>query len=173
MTNVQIYVGTYQKYNNGSIYGAWLDLENYSDFTELQKAMKELHKDEEDPEFMFQDYECPSLYLNMGLISESFISDTIYEVFDAISDFNYNIEVVDSYISCIGNQENDILEILEKVEESYNGEFDSDTDFAEEILQDDGFVSQLPSYVYIDWERTARDIMMDYATDNNHYFRMQ
>lgn len=31
MTTIQVYVGTYAKYNNGSIQGAWLDLEQYND----------------------------------------------------------------------------------------------------------------------------------------------
>jgi hypothetical protein len=34
-----------QKYNEGSIFGEWLQLSNYSDYDELLKAMKELHKD--------------------------------------------------------------------------------------------------------------------------------
>lgn len=28
-----------------------------------------------------------------------------------------------------------------------------------------------PVYIHIDWDRTARDIMMDYAEENGHYFR--
>jgi len=50
----RIYVGTYAKYNAGSIKGAWLDLEDYSDRDAFLEACRELHKDEQDPEFMFQ-----------------------------------------------------------------------------------------------------------------------
>ncbi len=53
----KIYVGTYHKYNNGSIAGAWIDLENLSE-EEFYSKCKELHKDETDPEFMYQDFEC-------------------------------------------------------------------------------------------------------------------
>jgi hypothetical protein len=39
------------------------------------------------------------------------------------------------------------------------GSFDSDTDFAENLLTETGSIPQnLPSYLYIDWERTAREI---------------
>src|SRR5262245_10389407 len=53
----RIYVGTYAKYNAGSIKGAWLDLEDYSDRDAFLEACRELHKDEQDPEFMFQGFE--------------------------------------------------------------------------------------------------------------------
>ena len=52
-----VYVGTYSKYNDGSIDGKWLNLENYKDEDEFYAAARELHKDEEDPELMFQDFE--------------------------------------------------------------------------------------------------------------------
>lgn len=51
------YVGTYGKYNDGSIEGAWLDLADYATYQEFKKACRELHKDESDPEFMIQDWE--------------------------------------------------------------------------------------------------------------------
>lgn len=55
--NPSIYVGTYGKYNNGDLSGAWLDLTKYSSFDELLADCKNLHKDERDPEYMVQDYE--------------------------------------------------------------------------------------------------------------------
>lgn len=35
LSEAQIYVGTYAKYNNGSIFGKWLDLSDYSDKNEF------------------------------------------------------------------------------------------------------------------------------------------
>ena len=31
LSEARVYVGTYGKYNNGSLFGAWLDLSDYSD----------------------------------------------------------------------------------------------------------------------------------------------
>ena len=64
-----VYVGTYKKYNEGSIYGKWMTLSDYSDFDEFEEACRELHKDEEDPEFMCQDKEYipDSKYCESGL----------------------------------------------------------------------------------------------------------
>ena len=68
-----IYVGTYKKYNEGSIYGEWLNLSDYSNYEELLQAMQELHQDEDDPEFMIQDYECSEFFIKQKLISEKAI----------------------------------------------------------------------------------------------------
>ncbi len=53
----RIYVGTYNAYNEGSIKGAWLDLEDYDNHDAFMTACRELHADEHDPECMFQDFE--------------------------------------------------------------------------------------------------------------------
>lgn len=171
MTNVRIYVGTYKKYNEGSIYGEWLDLQDFSNYEELKEEMYKLHKDEVDPEFMFQDYECPELFREMGLVSESFLSNEIFEILEVIKNCSYEFEVIESYCNCVGCY-NDIYEIIEKVEESYNGEFESDIHFVSTILEDCGDIPQnLPSYIHIDWDKTAWNVMLDYSTSNNHYFR--
>ena len=52
-----VYVGTYAKYNGGSVAGDWLDLDDYASYGSFVEACKKLHADEEDPELMFQDWE--------------------------------------------------------------------------------------------------------------------
>ena len=55
LSEAKIYVSTYVKYNAGSIFGKWLDLSDYSDKDEFNEACRELQKDEEDAEYMYQD----------------------------------------------------------------------------------------------------------------------
>ena len=74
LSEAKVYVGTYAKYNNGSLSGAWLDLSDYSDKEEFYEACRELHKDEEDAEYMFQDWE----NVPEGLIGESWISENFF-----------------------------------------------------------------------------------------------
>lgn len=57
LDGARVYVGTYHKYNSGSIEGAWLSLSDYANRDEFYAACRKLHKDEADPEFMFQDWE--------------------------------------------------------------------------------------------------------------------
>ncbi|OWP74659.1 antirestriction protein ArdA [Flavobacterium oreochromis] len=53
LDTISIYISTYQKYNEGSLFGKWFELSDYADYDDFLEAIKELHKDEEDPEFMF------------------------------------------------------------------------------------------------------------------------
>ena len=76
LSEARVYVGTYNKYNSGSLFGKWLDLSDYSDKDEFMEACRELHKDDQDPEFMFQDYE----NIPEALISESWLSDKFFEL---------------------------------------------------------------------------------------------
>jgi antirestriction protein len=61
---------------------------------------------------------------------------------------------------------------LSDIAEAYQGQFNSDEAFTIDLLDSIGDLPQdLPSYIHIDWERTARDVMMDYSESNGHYFR--
>lgn len=60
---------------------------------------------------------------------------------------------------------------LDTMQEAYQGEYRSDEDFTQQLLEDFGDISKLPAYVYVDWERTARGVMMDYFEIDGHYFR--
>jgi len=58
------------------------------------------------------------------------------------------------------------------VDEIYCGQWDSDEDFVQNLLEDTGGLpSDLPHYIHIDWKSTARDIMMDYCEHDGYYFR--
>jgi antirestriction protein len=60
---------------------------------------------------------------------------------------------------------------VESVEEAYSGHHQSDKDFTQDLLESCGDLPKLPHYIHIDWESTARDIMMDYCEHDRHYFR--
>ena len=52
MKNPRIYVGTWAKYNAGSLSGEWLALRDYDNYSELCEVMRAIHEDESDPEPM-------------------------------------------------------------------------------------------------------------------------
>ena len=85
----------------------------------------------------------------------------------------YDEVAVDGYLSnWINIPEDEVEDYLDDFEEAYQGKYDSDEDFVQELLESCGDIpSDLPAYIYIDWEQTANDVMMDYYTDNGHYFR--
>jgi len=59
------------------------------------------------------------------------------------------------------------------IDEAYSGQFNSDEEFAQDLCEQVGDIpSNLPSYIHIDWESTAKELMYDYSESNGHYFRM-
>lgn len=86
LMQASVYVGTYGKYNRGSIAGKWLQLSKYESKNEFFQACERLHKDESDPEFMFQDYE----NVPDSMIDESFISDEIWKVLAILKKYDAN-----------------------------------------------------------------------------------
>ena len=86
---------------------------------------------------------------------------------ELVENNNWNEEAVEAYLE-LGLDDDK----LENFEESYQGEWDNDETFTQELLEDTGDLPEdLPGYIHIDWEGTARDIMMDYTKENGHYFR--
>ena len=56
-SNPAVYCGTYAKYNNGSLYGMWIDLSTFENYHDFMEFCNRLHANEMEPELMFQDYE--------------------------------------------------------------------------------------------------------------------
>jgi antirestriction protein len=61
-----------------------------------------------------------------------------------------------------------------KAEEAYQGTYDSDEEFAQELAEEIGAVNHSASWPNncIDWERAARDLMYDYFEMDGHYFSL-
>lgn len=164
-TTPSIYVGTYKKYNEGSLFGQWLDLTEYSDKDEFLQACADLHADEEDPEFMFQDWEG----INDKYISESSISDDFFEFQANTASFeDEKLEAYETFISVFGNDD------ISTFEESFQGAYDSEEDFTYELVENCGYLSNVPATVanYFDYDKFSRDLFMtDYHYDNGFVFR--
>lgn len=143
----KVYVGTYRKYNNGSIQGDWLDLEDYDNKAEFYEACLELHSDEEDPELMFQDWEeIPRRYITESSIEE--------DLWDWLKLSPQEREIASTYL-----EEVDHSADLEVALEAFDGEHDSEVDWAADFWDQTGMLNQVPEFAqsYIDYEAFARD----------------
>ncbi len=143
----KVYVGTYRKYNNGSIQGDWLDLEDYDNKAEFYDACRELHSDEDDPELMFQDWEdIPSRYITESSIGE--------DLWDWLKLSPEEREIASTYL-----EEVDHSADLEVALEAFDGEHDSEVDWAADFWDQTGMLNQVPEFAqsYIDYEAFARD----------------
>lgn len=146
-TAPRIYVGTYAKYNAGSIKGAWLNLEDYGDVQEFLTAAAELHKDEADPELMFQDFEG----FPRSFYSESHIDQALWDWID-LDDEDRNLLAV--YQDNVRDDAD-----IDEAREKFAGKFDSESDWAADFLDDTGALEQIPENLryYFDYEAYARD----------------
>ena len=166
-TGPSLYVGTYAKYNAGSIAGAWLDLSYYSDRDEFLTACAELHADESDPEIMFQDFEG---FPRCWYCESSAPPDLLWEWLELD-------EHERAAFAIFANNENSDVTI-EQFRESYQGTADSEADFAERMAEDCGEIPKdLPSWICIDWEASWNSALrFDYWSERDedgelHFFR--
>ena len=160
MSSYRVYVGTFGKYAAGSLKGEWLDLEDYNDKDEFMKACKELHKDEADPEFMFNDHEgVPSEF-----IGESWIDEKFWDYLNSSVDD----DVKKAYMELFGEWNED------QCNERYQGEYRSDEDYAEDRCEQCGTLESIPENLrfYFDFEKFARDMRIngEFVEENGHYF---
>ena len=99
---MKLYCGTYKKYNEGSLFGKWMDLADYKDAEEFLEACYELHKDEEDPELMFQDYEADESWEGK-LYSECSVPEEWWDIHDALEKSYIDEDIYSAYLSCVGD----------------------------------------------------------------------
>ena len=152
----RIYVGTYAKYNDGSLDGKWIDLPDYNTYEEFVAACRELHSDEKDPEFMVQDYENfpEKWYHEGGLPTE--------EEFAKINEFYLMDDDERAAYEAFVNYTDD--DDLDHFREAYQGKFDSPQDFAYDFVEGIGWdgVGQDNIDRYFDYAAFGRELMYDY-----------
>lgn len=170
ISEARIYVGTYAKYNGGSIFGKWLDLSDYSDKEEFYKACRELHKDEQAPEFMFQDWE----YIPSDLIGESWLAENIFEIIEAIDELDDDKKAAFEVWLNHGSHDittKDITDLIRSFEDDFQGAYNDEEDYAYEIVDE---CYDLPEFAktYFDYAKFARDLFMgDYWFEGGYVFR--
>lgn len=163
--NPSVYVGTYGKYNDGSLCGLWIDLTTFDDCEDFVNFCKALHADEEDPELDAQDWKC----LPPGLDGDDLFIKNKWELLTEYIELcdRYDADAVDAYVSCFD------LNSLDRFEERYQGKYDSEEDFAENLVNElydlDRTMGNL-SY-YFDYAKFARDLFMsDYTMEDRYVF---
>lgn len=151
ITNLQdqpaVYVGTYAKYNDGDLTGAWLDVGRYADQAEFMAACAALHADEDDPELMFQDYQG----FPRDFYGESWIKPELWDWLHMTDEDKAILAAYHEGIDCDAD--------LETVKNLFLGIFDSKRDWAEQYIEQTGLLDRIPDDLqnYFDVELWARD----------------
>jgi antirestriction protein len=148
-TTPAVYVGTYHKYNCGSIFGKWFDLTDFDSMDDFNAACKVLHAEEWDAEFMFQDWEgIPSQF-----VSESHINWDFIDAFKAAEE-EHQAEAFVAWVEYAGRCD------VEEFRDAYRGEAKSEEDYAVEYVDECGLLNEVPDSLrsYFDFEAYARDL---------------
>ena len=165
-SNPAVYCGTYAKYNNGSLYGMWIDLSTFETYREFIEFCNRLHANEAEPELMFQDYEhYPEQWYCEGCMGES--------TFDKIKAYaelsEEKREAYEAYLTYWDEG------TLEDFEERYEGKYNSPEDFAEYLCEECGYFKNLPQWLQccIDYSAVWRNLDTggDYTEVDGHIFR--
>ena len=153
-----LYCGTYGKYNSGNLRGMWVDLSTFESYEEFENFCFAIHADEADPELMYQDYEnMPRSLYHESMGEEGF--NKIAEYCELCEE--YCVSAVNDFLEC------DSTDDLERMHDAYVGVYDSEEDFAEEIVSDCYDIENMMGDLacYFDYEKFARDLFM-----SDYYF---
>lgn len=148
-----LYCGTYGKYNSGNLCGMWVNVSTFGSYEYFIDFCKAIHADEEDPELMYQDYEnMPDSLYHESMGAEEF--ENILKYCDLCDD--YSVEAVDDFL------EWDSTEDLDRMHDAYVGVYDSNEDFAREIVSDCYDLEKMMGNLacYFDYEALARDLFI-------------
>lgn len=118
-STISVYVGTWGKYNGGSLRGEWIDLSNFDTPEEFKNyCHKKLHADEPDAELMFQDVEGPAWV--RSVISEYGMNYDMVWGWLALDD--YEKPMVDGYIELYGiDGFDDFDDLVTSAQDAYLG----------------------------------------------------
>lgn len=170
LSEARIYVGTYAKYNNGSLEGGWIELSECYDWDEFMDKCRELHQDEEEPEWMFQAWE----NIPDGLVCEGRLDSHFFELRDEWE--NMDEFEKEAFWVWVGHTGQDLTQsaysLKRDFDEAYVGCYGEEEAFAREqaMTRKD----ELSDFAlrYFDYERYAEDLFEDgYFFEDGFVFR--
>ena len=147
----QIYVACLAAYNNGHLYGKWITPK--ADRDELEAQIKEILKFSPvagAEEWAIHDYDD---FPNLGEYPDL---DKLIQVQEAID--KHGKHVVHAFL------ENWSVEDLDHIEDAYYGEYDSFSEFAQQLAEDtiEGLNDNSALSRYFDWNAWERDLEYDF-----------
>lgn len=165
-----LYCGTYAKYNNGSIKGAWMLLEAYKTPAEFFEACAQLHSDESDPEFMFQDFEG----FPETLYSEAMNTLEAEKLLEYVHMDEEDRTLLDEYLEATGYSIEDagsIEDIRDKLfcELDYTHSLDDENAMGDYVVEN-GLID-IPEHLqyYVDYRKIGQDYLQDMSVSSNGY----
>jgi antirestriction protein len=160
----KIYVGTHGQYNSGSLFGKWFDLTDYADLKDFLQDCYEFHRNELDPELMFQDWESIPDFL----ISECSLHKEAFATGEMGDETAEAFEIYCKQINHWPSNGYELENQLESFQESYRGFFggsmkDPELEYVYQYVEETGLPSGVPASLerYFDYEAFAKDLFLE------------
>ena len=157
LSEARIYVGTYAKYNEGSLRGKWIDLSDCYD------------QDEDEPELMFQDWE----NIPEELIDEGHLHENFFELRDELE--NLDGMNVSAFWIWVENTGKDLTEsvyyLMRQFNSAFVGRYVNKEEFAREMV---GMEHELSEFAerYFNYEKYAEELFDEgYWFEDGYVFR--
>lgn len=163
-----VWVGCLACYNEGRLVGDWFeasscpqDEDEFNDMVPGHAKIRQLNPHEELWVFDHENSPVEGEYSPMDAARYAEWMADLHES---------EVDAFIAYIKHVGTFDENSEEAFR---DAYAGEYRSDEDFAQSLADDLGLINEDASWPnsYIDWERAARDLMMDYFSEDGHYFR--
>lgn len=151
MSTIQIYIADLAAYNNGKLYGKWIDATQ--DVTDIQDEINQLLKSSPQPdaeEYAIHDY-------------EGFEGMSLHE-YEGIQSAHDKAQFIEKHgklgaaiVSYFGG---DLEDAKRALEDCYIGEYESAADYAQEITEE---CTEIPEHLqyYIAYDAMARDMLLN------------
>lgn len=169
LNEARIYVGTYAKYNNGSLQGEWVELSDFYDLDDFIEHCAEIHEDEEEPELMFQDWE----NIPEELIDEGHLDSNFFELRDELE--NLDGMNVSAFWIWVENTGKDLTEsvyyLMRQFNSAFVGRYVNKEEFAREIVSMEHELSEFAER-YFDYDKYADELFDEgYWFESGYVFR--
>lgn len=146
--------------------GCWIDLDQVGAWEDVAELLAVAFPEAEVDEILCADVEGLARHFYASNC-DSFDLDGWVDFLEEKAGTHLSDEVISAYFDNCG------VSSLSDVEDSYYGEFNSDEDFAYQLLDDSGALMSVPEDLrhYFDYEKYSRDLMFDFFESDGHYFR--
>lgn len=150
----RIYVASLSDYNSGRLHGAWIDIAEGMTADDIHESVQTMLASSPEPiaeEWAIHDYELGGISINE------------YTSFDHVAAIAAGIHEHGDAFSAWAANDGYNLDHPENFQDQYQGEAESEEDYAREYVESTGMFDGVNDSVtnYFDYEAFARDLFMD------------
>ena len=150
----------------------------YSDLEHIEESIEKIEQDlrgkEIEGEILWDCSELPTFLKHFGFWKEDekegnpFLLNPLFDLEEKLEDLELDLETVEAGFKCCRTYPILFDDFLEWIKSNYEGKYENDEDFAFSHISE---ISQIHSYLVIDWDKTASQLMNDFSEEDGHYFR--